>query len=133
MIEVEIITPSEVVERAQAKMVVVPALEGDIGVLRNHVPFSSPLRPGLLKLYDQDDHVKKTMLVANGFVNVVAEKCSILAEIIDPEWEKANRQEISERIDYLTKDLADPKDTDDVDQMKADLALMKLYKDLLKK
>jgi len=131
MLEVEVISPTKMVKRAEVKMVVVPASEGNVGVMRNHIPFSSSIKPGLLKFYDADDYLSKTFFVAKGFVNVIAEKCAILAERIDEDWQSANADSILKQIETLERDLEASKERDQIDQIKEELLILKTHVQLL--
>ena len=62
-----------------AAMVVVPGEAGDFGVLVNHAPVLSSIRPGIVEIRSENGEVKK-IFVAGGFADVTAEQCSVLAE-----------------------------------------------------
>ena len=75
----ELLTPTGLVEADTADMVVVPAAEGDIGVLPGHSPFLGTLRPGVLDIHDGGT-VTQSVFVAGGFVEVTATACTVLAD-----------------------------------------------------
>ena len=47
---VEIISPDKSVLKSQAKEVTIPSYEGEMGVLKGHIPLITFLRPGLIKI-----------------------------------------------------------------------------------
>jgi len=62
-------------------MVVVPGAEGDFGVLPQHSPMISTIRPGVISIYSNDTtNVSSKIFVAGGFAEVVGDRCTVLAE-----------------------------------------------------
>ena len=47
---VEIISPDKLVIKAEASEVILPSFEGEMGILRDHIPLITFLRPGLIKI-----------------------------------------------------------------------------------
>jgi len=78
-LNVELVTPEELVFSDDAKMVVVPGISGDFGVLGGHAPLISSLRPGVIDIYDSATNISKSIFVSTGFAEVTAERCTILA------------------------------------------------------
>jgi F-type H+-transporting ATPase subunit epsilon len=65
-------------------MVVIPASEGDMGVLEGHTPVIVMLRGGVIALYE-GEQVTDQMYVAGGFAEVTPERCTVLAnEVLAP-------------------------------------------------
>ena len=62
---VEIISPNEQTLKAEAREVSLPAFEGEIGILKNHIPLITFLRPGLIKIISETDQI---YLVEDGTV-----------------------------------------------------------------
>ena len=54
---VEIISPDEQILKIEAKEVSIPAFEGEIGILKNHIPLITFLRPGLIKIFSNSDKI----------------------------------------------------------------------------
>ena len=59
-------------------MVVIPASEGDMGVLEGHTPMIVMLRGGTIDLYE-GDRVTDRLFVSGGFAEVTPERCTVLA------------------------------------------------------
>jgi len=74
-----IITPERTVLRdAPADAVVVPVVDGSMGILKNHAPMVANLRIGVLR-YKQDG-VYKRAAVTGGFMEVSDNRVTILAD-----------------------------------------------------
>ena len=52
-LNVELVTPEALVFSSGVEMVVVPGEQGDFGVLANHAPMISSLRPGVIDIYEK--------------------------------------------------------------------------------
>jgi F-type H+-transporting ATPase subunit epsilon len=74
----EIVSPEKLLLSRDVDMVVIPAGEGDIGVLEGHAPMIVTLRGGLVSLY-QGDQVTDTLFVAGGFAEIAPDRCTVLA------------------------------------------------------
>ena len=77
-INLEIVSPEKLLLSRDVDMVVIPAAEGDMGVLEGHSPMTVMLRGGIVSLYD-GDRVTETLFVAGGFAEVTPERCTVLA------------------------------------------------------
>ena len=47
---VEIISPEKTILKTDASEVILPSYEGEIGILKNHIPLITFLRPGLINI-----------------------------------------------------------------------------------
>jgi F-type H+-transporting ATPase subunit epsilon len=75
----ELVSPESIVVSTDASMVIVPGREGDFGVLANHAPLLSSVRPGIVTVTTAEGEEKK-IFVAGGFADVNQTQCSVLAE-----------------------------------------------------
>ena len=83
-VNLEIVTPERLLLSRPVDMVVIPASEGDMGVLEGHAPAIVILRGGVIALYE-GDRVTDQMYVAGGFAEVTPERCTVLAnEVLAP-------------------------------------------------
>jgi F-type H+-transporting ATPase subunit epsilon len=82
-VALEIVAPERLLLSRPVEMVVIPASEGDMGVLEGHTPMIVMLRGGLISLYE-DDRVTDTLFVAGGFAEVTPERCTVLANEVAP-------------------------------------------------
>jgi len=74
----EIVTPEAKVYSDTVDTVVVPTVEGEIGVLPGHLPLLSQVADGELRVTKGNN--LETLVVGDGFVEVQGDKVSILAE-----------------------------------------------------
>jgi F-type H+-transporting ATPase subunit epsilon len=77
-VNLEIVSPEKLLLSRDVDMVVIPALEGDMGVLEGHAPMMVILRGGVVSLY-AGDQVTDSLFVAGGFAEVTPERCTVLA------------------------------------------------------
>jgi F-type H+-transporting ATPase subunit epsilon len=78
-VELEIVSPEKLLLSQPVDMVVVPAAEGDLGVLPGHAPMIALLRGGTISLYS-GSQVTDRLFVSGGFVEVTPERCTVLAD-----------------------------------------------------
>lgn len=74
----EIVTPERKVYAEEVNMVVVKGVEGELGILPNHIPLVTPLAIGLVRI--QRDGKEDIAAVHGGFMEVRKDKVVILAE-----------------------------------------------------
>lgn len=82
LFKLEIISPDRVFFDGEAEMIEVRTTEGDIGVLKGHIPLTTIIAPGILKIIE-GNNVKEAAL-HNGFIEIQKDKVIILAETC--EW-----------------------------------------------
>src|ERR1700744_4263440 len=75
----ELVSPERILASEEVGMVVVPGGDGDFGVLAEHAPLVSTIRPGVVAVYMPSGEVKK-IFVSGGFADVTGTLCSVLAE-----------------------------------------------------
>lgn len=117
----EIVTPERKVYAEDVNMVVVKGVEGELGILPNHIPLVTPLRISAAKIKQGG---KETIVaVQGGFVEVRKDKVVILAESaefpndIDVERAQAAKTRAEQRLTSARKD--------EVDFRRAELALQR--------
>jgi len=80
--KLEIINPEKsFLSKNNVSEVVVPAFEGDMGILKDHISIISFLRPGLVKVFDQNTN-KETYYVEDGIIEFKNNCLSILTSNI---------------------------------------------------
>jgi F-type H+-transporting ATPase subunit epsilon len=107
-IKLEIVTPEKQVMSDTVDMVTVPTLSGEAGILPNHAPLISALKPGILS-FTKSGAVQK-MVVSGGFVEVGVNTVSVLAETAETADEIDAAQAKVEK-DEAEKALAAAKDS----------------------
>ncbi len=81
MLNLEIVTPEKKVLSETVDAVTIPTASGEVGILANHAPLISSLKPGVLS-YTKAGATEK-MVIAGGFIEVSADNISILADIAE--------------------------------------------------
>lgn len=75
----ELVTPEKVAWSAPADLVVLPAFDGEMGVLPGHQPFLVRLKPGEVRVTGDGGAVKR-FAVSGGFAEVKGDVVSLFAE-----------------------------------------------------
>ena len=82
---IKLVTPSKVFLEANASLATVPATEGDIGFLANHVNFISSIRPGFISI-NLESGDEKVIYISEGFAQFNDNSLLIIAvELIEKE------------------------------------------------
>jgi F-type H+-transporting ATPase subunit epsilon len=78
-VELEIVSPEKLLLSRPVEMVVIPASEGDLGVLPGRAPMIVMLRGGTIAIYE-GKQVTDRLFVAGGFAEITPERCTVLAD-----------------------------------------------------
>jgi F-type H+-transporting ATPase subunit epsilon len=111
IITLEMVTPEKVAWSSQADFVVLPAVEGEMGVLPNHMPFLVQLKPGEVRVTEKGE--VRRFAVSGGFAEIRDNTISLyaetaeMAESIDAErakqsLEKAKAETLRKDLDPMT-------------------------------
>lgn len=79
-IAIEIVTPERLVYRGDARIVVARGIEGDLGVLPNHIPMVTPLKIAPIVVKKVNEGEEEVVAVSGGVMEVRKDKITILAE-----------------------------------------------------
>lgn len=80
-LQLELVTPEALLLSEAVGMVVLPGIEGDMGVMANHAPTVSTLRPGVVSIYEEPNGpVTQRLFVGGGVAEVTGTRCILLAE-----------------------------------------------------
>jgi F-type H+-transporting ATPase subunit epsilon len=74
----EIVSPEKLVFSGEVEAVVVPGIEGEFTVLKDHAPLISTLKPGIVVI-DETPSKKLRLFVPGGFAEVAPSGLTILA------------------------------------------------------
>ena len=77
---VEIISPDNLIIESEAEEVIIPSYEGQMGILKDHIPLITFLRPGLIVIKKND--VEKIFFAEEGTVEFSKNKLLILSSTI---------------------------------------------------
>ena len=75
---VEIISPDKSIIKDYTTEVIIPAYEGEIGILKDHIPLITFLRPGKIKIKD----INEELFVEEGIVEFVNNNLLILSSTV---------------------------------------------------
>lgn len=118
--QLEIVTPDRRFYEDEVNMAIVRTVEGDVGILRDHVPTVVPLSVGVVKIKKDGKLLKATC--AGGFVSIDEDKATIVTdsaewpEEIDVERAEAAMKRAEERLKM---------GTGEIDTLRAQIALNK--------
>ena len=93
----EIVTPEAKTFSQDVDMVVLPGVEGELGILPMHVPLMTRLLPGEVRITQGEKHIE--LVVGTGFVEVTQTKVSILTDMAmaDSEVDESAAEEAVKR------------------------------------
>ena len=77
---VEIITPDKSILKSEAIEVTIPSYEGQMGILKDHIPLITFLRPGLVIVKKSDE--EKNFFIEEGTVEFVNNSLLILSSTV---------------------------------------------------
>lgn len=103
----ELVSPERLLFSAEAEQVVVPGAEGDFGVLANHAPVMSTIRPGVLSVETGSE--RKEYVLLGGFAEVGPERLTVLAEKAY-ERDAVDKDDLAQQVQNAREDVADAKD-----------------------
>ena len=111
---VEIISPDKSILKSEATEVTIPSYEGQMGILKDHIPLITFLRPGLIVI--KENSVEKKFFIEDGTVEFSNNNLLILTStaknldnldknsldvIIKNSEEKISKDELSDKERYL--------------------------------
>ncbi len=100
-LKVEVVSQDRLVWSGEADMVVLPGAAGEMGILPDHAPLLTTLRPGFLhvKQGDQDE----VFTIVGGFAEVQPDQVIVLADAAEhvDEIDEARAQAAKERAERL--------------------------------
>ena len=110
--KVEIVNPERsFLLKEDATEVVVPAFEGEMGILKDHISIISFLKPGILKVYSKSEENK--YFLEDGIVEFKDNSLSILTSSI------YNISDLDRnKIDQIVKDAEKESGSDNIDDQK---------------
>ena len=80
-LHLEIVTPERLAYSDEVDMVLVPGIEGELGILPHHTPLVGLLGVGELKIRKGGD--EESFAIAGGFLQVRPDKVVVMAETAD--------------------------------------------------
>ncbi len=111
----ELVSPERLLMSEEVQQVNIPGTEGDMGILVNHAPVLSTLRPGVVEVTDGDGKVDR-IFVRGGFAEVNPAGLTVLAEEAI-HMDDLDAAALDQQVQDAEEDVADA--TDDEKRRKA--------------
>ena len=105
---IEIISPESTILKNEANEVIIPSYEGEMGILKDHIPLITFLRPGLIKIISDE---KKTFFVEDGTVEFANNNLLILTSTAK-EVSDINKSQLDSIIIEAEKKISESEITD---------------------
>ena len=110
--KVEIVNPDKsFYSNESVREAVVPAFEGEMGILKDHIPIISFLKPGIIRVFSESEEQK--FYVEDGIVEFKDNTLSVLTSSIF-DLKNADKNFVSESISSAEAELS----KDDIDDQK---------------
>jgi F-type H+-transporting ATPase subunit epsilon len=114
-VSLEIVSPEKLLVSQAVDMVVIPASEGDIGVLPEHSPMIVLLRGGEVILYE-NEQITARYFVTGGFAEITEERCTVLADTAEPSAQ-VDRGMGERQLQDAMRDLSDAERAGELDRL----------------
>ena len=105
---IEIISPDKLIFKKDANEAVIPCFEGEMGILKDHIPLITFLRPGIIKIISESE---EKIFVEEGTVEFVNNNLLILtssAKILSDLDKKTIDKLVNEaETKIISKDISD--------------------------
>lgn len=77
--KIVVLSPSKTLLEDEVVFAVVPGTEGELGILVNHAPFVTTLKPGNIKIYkDNQKTITQEIQINGGFMNIRDNICQLM-------------------------------------------------------
>ena len=100
---IEIITPDKTILKSEATEVTIPSFEGQMGILKDHIPLITFLRPGIIIVQNQEE---KKYFIEEGTVEFSDNNLLILTSTAK-DLKNMEKNSINDLIDQAEKKLKD--------------------------
>ena len=80
--QLEIVSAERSLFSGEANFVVVPGVDGELGIFPNHTPLLTKIKPGTLKFHAKDESEETLFFVAGGFLEVQPTVVTVLADTV---------------------------------------------------
>ncbi|HUO55231.1 MAG TPA: F0F1 ATP synthase subunit epsilon [Rhodoblastus sp.] len=103
----ELVSPEKLLFSGEVDAVVVPGVEGQFTVMKDHAPVMTVLKAGIVEIQETPAKVSK-LFVRGGFADVAGAGLTLLAEQATP-LEQFDATKLAQEIRNAEEDLADAK------------------------
>jgi F-type H+-transporting ATPase subunit epsilon len=106
-LHLEFVSPERVLFAGDVDQVDLPGIEGDLGILADHAPLVTPLRPGIVTIHRGG--ARESIVVIGGFAEVSPAGLTILADQATPR-EDFDAETLATEIRDTEENVADTAD-----------------------
>ena len=111
---VEIISPDQTIVKQETNEVTIPSFEGQMGILNNHIPLITFLRPGIItiktnvekKFYVEEGTVEfsnnNLLILTSTAIDLANFEKSLVNDLLQKAEAKLNNTEITDKDRYVT-------------------------------
>lgn len=102
MLHLEIVTPDRLFLSEEVEMVIVSGIEGDLAILKDRTPITTPLRIGRVRIFQNGE--EREAAVVDGYISALDNKVTIATDAaewpdeIDVERAKAAKERAERRL-----------------------------------
>ena len=120
----ELVSPERLICSKPVVMVTAPGYNGEYGVLAGHAPLVTELKPGVIGIYEKDDHSPASRIfVSGGFAEVSQEKFTILArDALDVS--EIKKEEILSEIKSLAERIRNVDTEEELEKLEAESTIL---------
>jgi F-type H+-transporting ATPase subunit epsilon len=104
----ELVSPEQLLFSGEVESVVVPGMEGQFTVLKDHAPVMTTLKPGVVEV-EESASKKRRVFVRGGFADIASTGLTVLAEQAIA-IEDLNTAALAQEIRNAEEDVADASD-----------------------
>ena len=110
---IEIISPDKSILKMETSEVVIPSFEGEMGILKDHIPLITFLRPGLINIKADNEQkffveegtvefsINNLLILTSTAVEVTKMNKKFMDSLISVSEKKLDNNEISDKERYL--------------------------------
>lgn len=80
-LRLDLVTPEKLIFSRDVDMAVIPGKSGYLGIMAEHAPMATSLKPGLIGIYEEGK-LQDRLFIRGGFAEVSDDVCTILADEI---------------------------------------------------
>ena len=110
---VEIITPNNTILKTESSEVTIPSYEGQMGILKDHIPLITFLRPGIISLKDQEKKFyieegivefsnNNLLILSSTAKNLEELSQSFIENLLNLEKSQFNNNNLSDKEKYIS-------------------------------
>jgi len=79
-LQVDVVSAEEMIYAGEAEFVVLPGIEGELGIYPRHTPLFTQIRPGAVRIKVPGQAEEEFVFVQGGFLEVQPHKVTVLAD-----------------------------------------------------